>query len=75
MYDLVTDAALHRRVDRIIHEDDTDFSRSGLKASSVIRVGRLAVVEGGMLLGSIGEIDSERLRRIKTRLADWLTQT
>ena len=61
--------------DEIIDEDDTDFSRSGLKASSVIRVGRLAVVEGGMLLGSIGEIDSERLRRIKTRLADWLTQT
>lgn len=61
--------------DEIIHEDDTDFSRSGLKASSVIRVGRLAVVEGEMLLGSIGEIDLERLRRIKTKLADWLMQT
>jgi mRNA interferase MazF len=60
--------------DEIIHEDDADFSRSGLKASSVIRVGRLAVVEGGMLLGSIGEIDSARLRRIKTKLADWLMQ-
>ena len=61
--------------DEIIHEDDPDFPRSGLKASSVIRISRLAVVEGEMLLGSIGEIGSERLRRIKTKLADWLTQT
>jgi len=53
---------------------DSDFVASGLRAPSVIRVGRLAVVEGEMLLGAIGEIDSERLQRIKTRLADWLTR-
>ncbi len=53
---------------------DSDFVASGLRAPRVIRVGRLAVVEGEMLLGAIGEIDSERLQRIKTRLADWLTR-
>ena len=61
--------------DEIIQEDDADFVASGLKAPSVIRVGRLAAVEEQMLLGATGEINSERLQRIKTRLADWLTQS
>jgi len=60
--------------DEIIQEGDSDFAASGLKAASVIRVGRLAVVEGQMLLGAIGEISSERLQRIRTCLADWLMQ-
>ena len=58
--------------DEIIREDDSDFNESGLKVSSVIRVGRLAVVEGEILVGAIGEIKLERLQRIKGRLADWL---
>ena len=61
--------------DEIIHQDATDFSTSGLKAASVVRVGRLAVVDESILVGSIGEIASERLRRIKTGLANWLLST
>lgn len=61
--------------DEIIQPNDVDFTRSGLKSSSVVRVGRLAVVNGKTLLGAIGEIDSERLRRVKTRLANWLMQS
>lgn len=61
--------------DEIIQADDPDFATSGLKVPSVIRVGRLAVVEGRILLGTIGEIDSARLRRIKTHIADWLMQS
>ena len=38
--------------DQIIQEGDLDFPASGLKVPSVIRVGRLAVVEGDILLGS-----------------------
>jgi mRNA interferase MazF len=57
--------------DEIIHEDDPDFSASGLRATSVIRVGRVAVVEAEILIGAIGEISPERLQRIKRRLADW----
>ena len=59
--------------DEIVDSDADDFSRTGLKSSSVIRVGRLAVVEGSILLGAIGEIDEERLNRIKTNLSIWLT--
>lgn len=58
--------------DEVIKEDDQDFTTSGLKVSSVIRIGRLAVVESNVLLGSTGHIEPERLRRIKARLAQWI---
>lgn len=61
--------------DEIIHQDATDFSASGLKATSVVRVGRLAVVDESILVGSIGKIAPERLRRIKSGLANWLMST
>ena len=58
--------------DEILQVDDPDFGASGLKLPSLIRVGRLAVVEEAILLGSVGQIDSQRLDRIKSRLAEWL---
>lgn len=58
--------------DEIIDENAGDFITSGLKTASVVRVGRLAVVDENILIGSIGEIDPERLRRIKCGLANWL---
>ena len=61
--------------DETIKPEDNDFGKSSLKVVSVIRVGRLAVIGGETLLGAIGEIDSERLSRIKTRLAKWLTES
>jgi mRNA interferase MazF len=60
--------------DEIIQSDDSDFAESGLKVPSLVRIGRLAVVEGEILLGAIGQIAPERLERIKNRLAAWLTQ-
>jgi mRNA interferase MazF len=67
---------LHHHIggfDEIIDDNSPDFVSSGLKRASVIRIGRLAVVEGSILLGAIGAIAAERLQRIKTRLADWLS--
>ena len=61
--------------DEIVQENDPDFAASGLKVASVIRVGRLAVVEGEILLGAIGQIAPERLSRIKSRLAEWLMRS
>lgn len=58
--------------DNTITTDDADFPQSGLKNSSVIRVGRLAVVDAILLLGSIGEVDASRLAQIKANLANWL---
>lgn len=61
--------------DEIIQEGDADFEPSGLKLTSVVRAGRLAVVEGKMLLGAVGQIAPERLQRIKDRLATWISSS
>lgn len=61
--------------DELIQPNDADYSSSGLKEPSVIRVGRLAVVEGDILLGAIGEVDSSRIQRVKAHLADWITRS
>jgi len=58
--------------DEVISVEDNDFISSGLKFSSVIRIGRLAVVHKSILAGAIGEIGTDRLTRIKNRLSDWL---
>ena len=60
--------------DEIIQDSDEDFKQSGLKVTSVIRVGRLAVVSGEILLGAIGEISGERLSRVKKNLSNWLSE-
>ncbi len=60
--------------DEIVQPGDMDFADSGLKVASVIRIGRVAMVSGEILLGAIGEIDGERLRRIRGHLAAWLTE-
>ncbi|PSR01092.1 MAG: PemK family protein [Bacteroidetes bacterium SW_8_64_56] len=67
---------IHQRIegfDELIAEDDRDFTQSGLKTRSVIRIGRLAVVEGRILEGAIGQISPERLQGIRRRLAEWIT--
>lgn len=58
--------------DELVQISDSDFSQSGLKLESVIRIGRLAVIEGELLLGEIGQISSERTKRIKNNLAGWI---
>lgn len=59
--------------DAIVAFTDCDFSASGLKTDSVVRVSRLAVVDKSTLCGAVGELSSERLSRIRNRLATWLS--
>ena len=61
--------------DEIITPDDSDFKESGLKVPSLIRIGRLAVVEGDILIGKLGQIDTQRLLRIKRKLSIWIQGT
>jgi mRNA interferase MazF len=58
--------------DERIEKTDGDFKGSGLKVPSLIRIGKLVTVEEAVLEGVLGEISSEWLRRILTRLRDHL---
>ena len=58
--------------DDLIRDSDADYASSGLKATSLVRVGRLAVISANILHGGIGIVTQERLNRIRSRLANWL---
>jgi len=60
--------------DEVISPSDADFSSSGLKDESLIRLGFLVVVPRSKVVGSIGSIASERHKRLLRRLSDYLTQ-
>jgi len=58
--------------DEVLTDTDSYFGISGLKSSSVIRISRLAIVDGNIFLGTVGESTPHRLFLIKKRLSDWL---
>ncbi len=60
--------------DEVIRPGDPDFSASGLKAASVIRLGFLAVLPVSSFLGSIGSVAPDRHRRLLQRLAEYLVR-
>jgi mRNA interferase MazF len=62
----------NKELDEIITSKDKDFQDSGLKTESIIRASRLAVVEKEILIGKIGKISPERLKRIKNKLGKWI---
>jgi mRNA interferase MazF len=62
---------IHQRVagfDEQIDRSSLDFSHSGLKAVSLIRLGYLAVLPLSDFLGSIGSVSPERHRRLLENL-------
>jgi len=61
--------------DEIIAEDEADFRSSGLKTRSVIRLTRLATVDSAIINARLGKISSERLDKIRARLATWLLES
>lgn len=58
--------------DEIIGPGDQEFSGSGLKAVSLIRLGFLAVLPDTALLGKIGTISPERRLRLLGNLCRYL---
>jgi mRNA interferase MazF len=61
--------------DIVINQGDSDFIQSGLKLPSLIRISRLAVANEEIFTGKLGQIDTNRLKSIKERLASWILQT
>lgn len=65
----------NEQLDEIITPKDSDYQSSGLKTESIIRASRLAVVEKDILIGKIGKISSERLGKVKEKLAKWIMES
>ena len=51
-----------------------DFRRSGLKAPSLVRLGFLATLPTGHLLGVLGSLSPERHQRLLQRLGDFFSR-
>ncbi len=59
--------------DELIEQTDPDFESTGLKVTSLVRIGKLASVEANLITARLGSIAPERLCRINQRIADWLS--
>lgn len=57
--------------DEVIASTDTDFDSSGLKDTSLIRHGFLALLPVSEFLGDIGSISTARHHRLLSRLANY----
>ncbi len=65
---------LIRNFDELIDEKNNNFFQSGLRQSSIIRLGFLAVIPGNRIPGSIGKIDSTLHKNLLERLAKFLVK-
>jgi mRNA interferase MazF len=61
--------------DEIIEPSHADFKTSGLKVSSLIRLGFLAVLPVSSFLGTIGFISAQRHQRLLSRLSEYLAKS
>ncbi len=55
--------------DEVVATDDDDFPTSGLRVASLIRLGMVATLPASAILGRLGAISENRLKRLKGRLA------
>ena len=60
--------------DEVIADTDADFVSSGLKDTSLIRLGFLALLPVSEFLGDIGSLSTERHHRLLCRLANHLQE-
>jgi len=66
---------LHQEVkgfDEVVDQTESDFAATGLRTTSLIRLGFLAVLPRSAVIGSIGSVSPERHKRLLTRLSDYL---
>ena len=61
--------------DEVIFSSDDDFAASGLKATSLVRLGFLAVLPSAQIIGAIGSISSARHQTLLQSLSSHLLQS
>jgi mRNA interferase MazF len=59
--------------DELLNPNDADFAMSGIHRISAIMLSFLYAADSNEISGVIGRIDSERLSRLRKRLANLLT--
>lgn len=60
--------------DEVIHLSDADFSITGLRVASAVRLGFLSVLPRASILGTLGTLPNNRHRAIMVRLSDYLLE-
>jgi len=60
--------------DEIIQPSDEDFTATGLRVASVVRLGFLSVVPRANIIGTLGVLSSNRHRAIIMRLSSYLLE-
>ena len=58
--------------DEVISDTDEDFQSSGLRTSSLVRLGFLALLPSRQIIGAIGSISSTRHGKLLKTLSDYL---
>ena len=58
--------------DDVISRADDDFESSGLRTTSLVRLGFLAVLPSVQIIGTIGSVSSFRHRKLLENLSDYL---
>jgi mRNA interferase MazF len=61
-----------KNFDELIDEKSNNFLNTGLRQSSIIRLGFLAIIPNNKIPGSIGRIDSVLHKNLLERLAEYL---
>ena len=57
-----------QKTDIILNSQDKNFSKTGLKADSVIKTGKLATLDKKIILGEIGEISADTGKEINKKI-------
>jgi len=58
--------------DDVIASTDDDFKDSGLRTTSLVRLGFLAVLPSAQIIGAIGSISGTRRKKLLNTLSDYL---
>lgn len=63
------------KFDEILDASEADFTETGLKTRSVIRLARLTAVQPSIVSARLGRISQQRLQSLVQRLVKWLEES
>lgn len=58
----------HKKTDVILKSQSKEFTKTGLKTDSVIKIGKLATLDKKIILGEMGEISEDIKKEINRKI-------